>query len=126
MGRADETEAASLGQDALHALYADLRQTCEDRELVTEYDEVIEQLNEAQHEVARLDEEITKRKSWISQDREKAKATPFRQEASRYTSQVEEHERILADLQAKFEPAESTVNALQESLLEIEDRLLEP
>lgn len=32
------------------------------------------------------------------------------QEASRYTSQVEEHERILADLKAKFEPAENTVN----------------
>lgn len=104
----------------------DLRQTCEDRELVAEYDEVIEQLNEAQHDLARLDEEITKRKSWASQDREKAKATPFRQEASRYTSQVEEHERIRADLEAKFEPAENAVNALQERLAEIEDRLLEP
>lgn len=104
----------------------DLRQTCEDRELVAEYDEVIEQLNEAQHELARLDEEITKRKSWASQDREKAKATPFRQEASRYTSQVEEHERIQADLEAKFEPAQNAVNALQERLAEIEDRLLEP
>lgn len=104
----------------------DLRQTCEDRELVAEYDEVIEQLNEAQHELTRLDEEITKRKSWASQDKEKAKATPFRQEASRYTSQVEEHERILADLKAKFEPAENTVNMLQQRLAEVEDRLLEP
>lgn len=104
----------------------DLRQTCEDRELVAAYDEVIEQLNEAQHELARLDEEITKRNSWASQDREKAKATPFRQEASRYPSQVEEHERILADLRTKFEPAEIAVNALQERLEEIEDRLLEP
>lgn len=104
----------------------DLRQTCEDRELAAEYDEVIEQLNEAQHELARLDEEITKRKSWASQDREKAKATPFRQEATRYTSQVEEHERIQADLEAKFEPAQKAVNALQETLSEIEKRLLEP
>lgn len=104
----------------------DLRQTCEDRELVSEYDEVIEQLNEAQHEVARLDEEITKRKSWASQDKEKAKATPFRQEANGYSSQVEEHGRILADLQAKFEPAENAVSAMQERLSEIENRLLEP
>ncbi len=104
----------------------DLRQTCEDRELVAEYDEVIEQLSEAQHELARLDEEITKRKSWASQDREKAKATPFRQEASRYTLQVEEHERILADLQAKFEPAETAVNAPHERLSVIEDRAMEP
>ncbi|MEZ6087817.1 MAG: hypothetical protein R3C05_07310 [Pirellulaceae bacterium] len=64
----------------------DLRQTYEDRELVNEYDEVIAQLNEAQHERARLDEEITKRRSWISQDQEKAKATPFRQEANRYAT----------------------------------------
>ncbi len=85
-----------------------------------------EQLNDAQHELARLDEEITKRKSWASQDREKAKATPFRQEASRFTSQVKEHERILADLEAKFEPAENKVNAMQERLAEIEDRFLEP
>lgn len=92
----------------------DLRQTCEDRELVAEHDEVIEQINEAEHEVARLDEEITKRKSWASQDREKAKATPFREEASRYASQVEEHERILADLKARFEHSNNTVKALQE------------
>jgi len=104
----------------------DLRQTCEDRELVAEYDEVIEQLNEAQHDLARLDEEITKRKSWVSQDKEKAKATPFRQEASRYTSQVEEHERILADQKVKFEPAENVVKALQERLSSIENQLLEP
>ena len=104
----------------------DLRQTCEDRELVAEYDEVIEQLSEAQHEVARLDEEITKRKSWASQDREKAKATPFRQEASRYTSQVEEHERIRADLEAKFEPAENVVRALQEQVSSIENQMLQP
>lgn len=104
----------------------DLRQTCEDRELVAEYDQVIEQLNDAQHELARLDEEITKRKCYASLDREKAKATPFCQKASRYTSQVEEHERILADLKAKFEPAQNAVNALQERLAEIEDRLLEP
>ncbi len=101
----------------------DLRQTCEDRELVAE---AVEQLNEAQHELARLDDEINKRKSWASQDREKAKATPFRQEASRYTSQVEEHERILADLQVKFDHAEKVVNTLQIRLSEIEDRLLEP
>ncbi|WP_436714904.1 hypothetical protein U8335_19100 [Roseiconus lacunae] len=42
--------------------------------------------------------DVAERKSWISQDQEKAKATPFCQEASRYTSQVEGHERILADL----------------------------
>lgn len=39
----------------------DLRQTCDDHDLVAEYDDSIEQLNDAEHELARLDEEITKR-----------------------------------------------------------------
>lgn len=104
----------------------DLRQTCEDRELVAEYDEGIEQLNEAQHDLARLDEEITKRKSWASQDKEKAAATPFVQERKRYSSRVEEHERILVDLQTKADPAGDTVLTLRERLAGIEDRLLEP
>ncbi len=104
----------------------ELRNTCEDRELVAEYDAVVEELSAADHTRASLGEEMDKRESWMRQDQEKAKATPFRQEADRYTSQAEEHEAILANLQAKFEPADDAVNAIQERLSEIEDRLLEP
>ncbi|QDT05331.1 hypothetical protein K227x_37310 [Rubripirellula lacrimiformis] len=104
----------------------ELRNTCEDRELVVEYDSVVEELSAADHARASLAEEMDKRESWARQDREKGKATPFKNEANRYKEQAEAHEAILADLRAKYEPAEYTVNALQERLSEIEDRLLDP
>jgi len=69
---------------------------------------------------------MEKRESWTRQDREKAEVTPFKNEANRYTEQAETHEAILADLRAKFELADNTVNALQARLSDIEDRLLEP
>jgi hypothetical protein len=87
---------------------------------------VLEDLHEAQHERAAVDKEITKRESWIRQDKEKAGETPFRHEAKRYQSQADEHERILADLRAKMEPVEQAVNAFEDRLSAIEDQLLEP
>ncbi|MDB4664635.1 hypothetical protein OAE63_01415, partial [bacterium] len=75
---------------------------------------------------ASLAEEMEKRESWARQDREKAKATPFTNEANRYKEQAETHDAVLADLRDKYEPAENTVNALQSRLSDIEDRLLEP
>ncbi|KAA1260418.1 hypothetical protein LF1_29580 [Rubripirellula obstinata] len=69
---------------------------------------------------------MDKRESWARQDREKGKATPFKNEANRYKEQAETHEATRADLRAKYEPAENTVSVLQKRLSEIEDRLLEP
>ncbi|WP_430452478.1 hypothetical protein [Rhodopirellula europaea] len=90
------------------------RNTCEDREFVAEYDSVVEELSAADHTRASLTEEMNKRESWAWQDRENGKATPFKNEANRYAEQAETHEAILANLRAKYEPAENTVNALQE------------
>lgn len=104
----------------------ELRESCEDREPVAECDSVVEDINAAEHERASLAEEIGKRESWIRQDKEQAEVTLFRQEAHRYETQVEEHERILADLRVKFDPAEIAVTALQERLSEIEHRLVDP
>ncbi|QDT07715.1 hypothetical protein K227x_61430 [Rubripirellula lacrimiformis] len=105
---------------------SELRDSCEDRELVAAYESVLEDLHEAQHERAGKDEEITKRESWIRQDKEKAEVTPFDQERKRYRSQVKEHKRILADLQANAKPTQDAVHVLQERLEVIEDQLLEP
>lgn len=104
----------------------ELRNTCEDRELVAEYDAVVEELSAADHTRASLAEEMDKREGWMRQGKEKAEATPFKNEANHYAEQAATHEAILADLQAKYEPAENTVNALQELLSETEDRLLDP
>lgn len=104
----------------------ELRNTCEDRELVAEYDSVVDELSAADHTRASLAEEMDKRESWARQDREKGKATPFKNEANHYAEQAATHEAILADLRAKFEPAENAVHTLQERLSDIEDRLLEP
>lgn len=119
------TEINTIRKRALQARMK-LRNTCEDRELVAEYDAVVEELSAADHTRASLAEEMDKREGWMRQDKEKAKATPFKNEANRYAEQVATHEAILADLRAKYEPDENTVNALQERLAEIEDRLLEP
>jgi uncharacterized protein YukE len=105
---------------------SDLRETCEDRELVAAYESVTEDLNEAQHERAGLDEEIARRESWVRQDTEKAEVAPFVQEQKRYKAQAEEHQRILTDLKAKLEPVVQSVYALEERLSSIEDQLLEP
>ncbi|CAD76212.1 hypothetical protein RB9349 [Rhodopirellula baltica SH 1] len=103
----------------------ELRNTREDRELVAEYDSVVDELSAADHTRASLAEEMDKREGWMRQDQEKAEATPFKNEANRSTEQAKTHEAILTDLRAKFEPADAAVNALQERLSEIEDRLLE-
>ncbi|GAA4446073.1 hypothetical protein [Novipirellula rosea] len=105
---------------------SELRDSCEDRELIAEYDSVLEYLHEAQQELACLDEEITKRESWIRQDKEKAEVTLFDQERKRYRSQVEEHERILADLNSKRKPLDEAVGEFEKKLSAIESRLLEP
>lgn len=104
----------------------DLRDSCEDRELVAEYESAVEQLNEAQHELSALEDRIRERESWLRQDTEKAEVSHFVQEQRRYRSQVSEHERILADLQAKMEPIKNSVHDLQERLSATEDQLLKP
>ncbi|QDV58708.1 hypothetical protein [Rosistilla oblonga] len=105
---------------------SELRDSCEDRELVSAYESVLEDLHEAQHERAGIDEEITKRESWIRQDKEKAEVTHVVQEQRRYRSQAKEHERILADLKATREPVTQTVGQLGSQLSMIENQLLVP
>ncbi|WP_436714910.1 hypothetical protein U8335_19145 [Roseiconus lacunae] len=85
-----------------------------------------ERLAEAQHELAHLDNEIRTRESWIRQDTEKAELTPFEHERKRYRSQVDEHKRILADLNATREPTIQTVSRLDSQLSVIETKLLAP
>ncbi|WP_149752714.1 hypothetical protein [Rubripirellula obstinata] len=90
------------------------------------YDSALEDLHEAEHALADLDEETRKRESWECQDIEKAEATPFDHERKRYRSQAKEHASILANLQTKANQADGVVAALQDRLADIEDRLLEP
>ncbi|TWT71519.1 hypothetical protein [Crateriforma conspicua] len=104
----------------------DLRNTCEDREIVADYEAITEQLNAAEHNRATLSEEIGRRENWKRQDEEKAEATAFDHERKRYTNQAKEHARVLADLHAKLEPADVEVACLQERLSQLEEQMLEP
>lgn len=104
----------------------ELRTSCDDRELVADYEAVVEALHEAQHHRGHLADEISKRKSWQRQDTEKADATLFDHERKRYRTQAKEHATILADLQAKLEPADAEVVNIEERLSQIEEQLLEP
>lgn len=56
--------------------------------------QIVEKLNATERELARSVEEITRSDSWIRRHGEIAKTTPFRDEATRYQSQDEEHERL--------------------------------
>lgn len=47
-------------------------------------------------------------------------------ERKRYRTQAKEHATILADLQAKLEPADAEVANIEERLSQIEEQLLEP
>jgi chromosome segregation ATPase len=108
------------------AARADLRQSCEDRELIAEYDAVIDGLGEAQRHRSQLDDEIRRQESWQRQNQEKADATEFDHERNRYRAQAQEHATTLASLRDKLEPADIEVANLEEQLSQIEERLLEP
>lgn len=105
---------------------SNLRDSCEDRELVAEYESALEDLHEASHELAALDDRIRERESWLRQDVEKAEVSHFVQEQRRYKSQAEEHERILADLRMKVKPVRKTLQAAEKRLSTIEELLLMP
>ena len=90
----------------------DRRHKCENSEIIAEYELVIEELNAADR-TRHLGSPRPRECDFIP-DRSK----PLQK-------QPDTHVAMRFDLRAKFEPAENTINALQERLSEIKDRPLE-
>ena len=90
----------------------ELRSSCEDRELIAEFEAVQEELNATEHDRANLVEEITKHERWIRNDQEKADLTLHDSERHRYHAQVEADKETLANLRAKLDPVDRTIKPL--------------
>lgn len=119
------TEINAIRKQAARAR-DELRDTCADRELLTEYESVQEELNAVEHERATIADEITNRERWIRQDQDKAEATAHDSERRRYEARAETHREVLADWQAKLEPVDRVVAGLQDRMSSLEEMLLEP
>lgn len=104
----------------------DLRSTCEDRELLEEYEATRAEYHEAQAECERLEQEIRQQRRWAEIDREKAEMAGVKAEANRYNRQADDYEANVARFQEQLEPLSEHAADLHATLAEIESRFLVP
>jgi chromosome segregation ATPase len=104
----------------------ELRDTCEDRELLEEYEAVQSELSAADVERGRIQKEIGQLRVWADGDKHEASVTAFHSEATRYEQQAETYQERITEFEAKFEPLDRTVAELTDRMASLEQRLLEP
>jgi chromosome segregation ATPase len=97
----------------------ELRDTCEDRELLEEYEAVQSELNAADVERGRIQKEIGQLRVWADGDKHEATVTAFHSEATRYEQQAETYQERIAEFEAKLDP-------LDRSIAELTDRMASP
>jgi chromosome segregation ATPase len=104
----------------------ELRDTCEDRELLEEYEAVQSELNAADVARGRIQKEIGQLRVWADGDKHEATVTAFHSEATRYEQQAETHQERIAEFEAQLEPLDHAVAELTDRMASLEQRLLEP
>ncbi|TWT71498.1 hypothetical protein [Crateriforma conspicua] len=104
----------------------ELRSTCEDKELLEEYEATRERYHEAQTECDHLEKEIAQHQRWAVIDREKAEMAGVKAEVTRYNRQADDYEAKIARFQEQLEPLSEHAADLHAMLAEIESRFLVP
>jgi len=104
----------------------ELRATCEDKELLEEYEATREHYHEAQTDCNHLEKEIAQHQRWAVIDREKAEMAGVKAEVARYNRQADDYEAKIARFQEQLEPLSEHAADLHAMLADIESRFLVP
>jgi chromosome segregation ATPase len=105
---------------------ADLRSSCEDREIIARVEAVNEELTEWTNEQGKIQADIKQMKIWMDGDRHESKITAFAGEAMRFTERADDYEAKIASLQEKLPALTARIEELSRQLNQIELELLKP
>jgi predicted nucleic acid-binding Zn-ribbon protein len=104
----------------------DLRATCEDRELVAEYEELQPKIDGLRRQCGEIEREIHQREVWRDGDLREGGISPFDSEKSRYSERAREHQQRIDDLERGLSPLRQELEALDSQMEELELQFLIP